>query len=625
MSSIFYGGKVEMKPEIEENVNKNYLESEGYPFVVPKVYLEGVGEEYYPQTSCAWDDDSVVLVRNDNIIKYTRSSFVECLAKNEEGNIVWMDGRCAPYSSCWDGEYLDDYRGASEYTIEEYDLEKSSKKKYKVVLEEESSMDDGDCFRLKDFVDVKRFRLTEEEKFRITDGRLEEYNGFDTDIVIPEGVQSIRYGAFPCINREINSITLPSTLIDIPNEGMKEWKVERVEVSANNLKYYSKDGLLIDKQSKTLVWAYKGSEIPADGSIERIGICAFNGRTDLKSIVIPDSVVAIENGAFEKCDNLEEISLPNSITELSRILFYGCKNLRKVGLPTSLKKIGPNAFDGCESLEAFVIPNQVESIGESAFYGCTSLKEIVIPDSVVEIGEYAFNRCSALACVEIPTSITKISAGMFFDCTGLIEIKIPNSVNKIEMRAFQDCTCLKNVDIPNSVVEIGNYAFWECKNLSKIIIPNSVQYIGRGCFFRCVSLESIKIPSRVKVLLQETFKGCAALKNIEFSRGLLKIEKHVFSECADLRSVELPEGLLEIEDEAFSQSGIAKLFLPASVKLLDENALAHCTKLCEIYMSDEFYLDNERILGEDVIKDSDGKYAVKPSATIREEYKGFCF
>ena len=34
-----------------------------------------------------------------------------------------MDGRTAPYSGCWKGEYLDDTRQADEYSITEYDLE----------------------------------------------------------------------------------------------------------------------------------------------------------------------------------------------------------------------------------------------------------------------------------------------------------------------------------------------------------------------------------------------------------------------------------------------------------------------------------------------------------------------
>lgn len=625
MASIFYGGKVEMKPEIEENVSNNVMEDEGYPYAIPKVYLEGVGEEYYPQTSFSWDDDSVVLVKGNDIIKYTHSNFVELLAKDEEGNIVWMDGRCAPYSSCWDGEYLNEERGASEYTIEEYDLETSRKKKYKVVLAEETPMNDGDRFKLKDFVDVKRFRVTEEEKFKITNGTLEKYNGFDEDIVIPEGVHSIRYGAFSCSNKEVKSIKIPSTLINLSNDMFTGWKAEHVEVAEDNPKYYSKNGLLIDKQSKTLVWAYKGSDIPADGSIERIGNSAFQDRTDLKNIVIPDSVVAIERCAFENCDSLEEISLPNSITELSGRVLYGCKKLRTVKLPTSIKKIGANAFDGCERLETLVIPNQVECIERYAFYWCTSLKEIVIPNSVVEIGEYAFNGCSALTQVEIPTSITTISTGMFFDCTGLMEMEIPNSVNKIEMKAFQGCTNLKHVDIPNTVVEIGDYAFWECSNLSQIMIPDSVQNIGAGCFFRCISLEDIQLPTRMKLLKRETFKGCVGLKTIELPRGLLKIEKHVFSECAALSFVEIPNGVLEIEDCAFLRSGIVKIHLPDSVKLLNENALLHCPKLCEIDMSNEFYADNEQILGEEVIRDTDGKYVVKESSTIHQALGGFCF
>ena len=75
---------------------------------------------FFPQYCFDWDDDSVVLVRDKHVLKYTRSSFVELLAKNEEGEIVWMDGRRAPYSNCWDGEYLNEERGACEYTIEEY-------------------------------------------------------------------------------------------------------------------------------------------------------------------------------------------------------------------------------------------------------------------------------------------------------------------------------------------------------------------------------------------------------------------------------------------------------------------------------------------------------------------------
>ena len=183
MSSVYYGGSLRMNPE-PEMLDRDPMFEEGYPHKVPKVYLEGHGEAYFPQYCFDWDDDSVVLVRDKHVLKYTRSSFVELLAKNEEGEIVWMDGRRAPYSDCWEGEYLDEYRGACEYTIEEYNLETLTKRKCKVVLDEETEFDIRDYRSLSDFVDADKLS----SHFEINDGVLSEYIGHDKDLIIPEGV-----------------------------------------------------------------------------------------------------------------------------------------------------------------------------------------------------------------------------------------------------------------------------------------------------------------------------------------------------------------------------------------------------------------------------------------------------
>ena len=122
MSSICYGGSTRMVPEVEPE-DFDPMFDEGYPHKMPTVYLDGWGEVYNRQHCFNWDDDSVVIVRDKRVVKYTRSRFVELLAKNESGDIVWMDGRSAPCSDCWAGEYHNENRGAQEYTIEEYDLE----------------------------------------------------------------------------------------------------------------------------------------------------------------------------------------------------------------------------------------------------------------------------------------------------------------------------------------------------------------------------------------------------------------------------------------------------------------------------------------------------------------------
>ena len=154
MGSIFYDGKLLMRPD-EENNNSDDFDF-GYPHEVPKVYLYGCGENYFPQQIFAWNDDSVILSRSKHVVKYTRSSFSELLAKDEAGEVAWMNVRNVPYSSCCKVKNLDEVRDGHDFTIEEYDLETKKKMKYKVLLEEESELNDCDYYQLSSFVDADK-------------------------------------------------------------------------------------------------------------------------------------------------------------------------------------------------------------------------------------------------------------------------------------------------------------------------------------------------------------------------------------------------------------------------------------------------------------------------------------
>ena len=156
MSSIFYGGTLPMKVDESRLIcNDAMMGTSEYPFYVPDVYLEGYGESYHLQYRFDRTDDSVILVREKSMTEYTRSDFLELLAKDKEGNLIWMDKRKAPYPSCWDGEYLDDMRDAKEYSITEYNLETLEKKKYKVILDETTKLDAHDYDHLKKYMDAE--------------------------------------------------------------------------------------------------------------------------------------------------------------------------------------------------------------------------------------------------------------------------------------------------------------------------------------------------------------------------------------------------------------------------------------------------------------------------------------
>lgn len=159
MSSVCYGGKIRMQvvEEDEKLINDDYFDLDKYPFAVPQVYLEGCGETYFPQTLFSWDGDSVVVVRNSRIMVYTRSTYVELLAEDENGDIIGVDGRTAPYEDCWGGKYLDEQRGASEYTITEYDYKTLEKRKYKVVSEDVTKFDRYDVLRVMELMGEENF------------------------------------------------------------------------------------------------------------------------------------------------------------------------------------------------------------------------------------------------------------------------------------------------------------------------------------------------------------------------------------------------------------------------------------------------------------------------------------
>ena len=104
---------------------------------------------------------------------------------------------------------------------------------------------------------------------------------------------------------------------------------------------YSKDGRKLLKAPQNLDGTYSIKE-----GVRIICDNAFEGRTSLSSLVIPDSVTSIGVGAFQFCSSLNDIIIPDSVTS-----------------------IGENAFSGCTSLRSFVIPDGVTSIGDGAFWG----------------------------------------------------------------------------------------------------------------------------------------------------------------------------------------------------------------------------------------------------------------
>ena len=106
----------------------------------------------------------------------------------------------------------------------------------------------------------------------------------------------------------------------------------------------------------------------------------IDGLTTLTTIVIPKSVVEIEEDSFSSLSGLTKIIVEegnerydsrnncNAIIETEcNTLVVGCATTI---IPDTVEEIGKSAFSNCEGLTSVVIPNSVTSIGEDAFADC---------------------------------------------------------------------------------------------------------------------------------------------------------------------------------------------------------------------------------------------------------------
>ena len=176
--------------------------------------------------------------------------------------------------------------------------------------------------------------------------------------------------------RSLRSITIPATVKEI-GYGAFLNSIDKVD-----------DVDFKDLYSLTTIKFSEGSQL------ETIGEWAFQGQHALTSIELPDSVMKIYIGAFNRCTSLAEIDLPYSITEIAPATFQHCESLKKIEIPDRVTEIGEYTFFDCPTLEEITIPSGVTVIGDYTFYNCTSLAKITIPASISAISETAFTDCS---------------------------------------------------------------------------------------------------------------------------------------------------------------------------------------------------------------------------------------
>ena len=390
-----------------------------------------------------------------------------------------------------------------------------------------------------------------------------EYCRYLTKIVIPNSVVVIGNGAFEgCY--ELSNIELPQHEIEIAPDAFdrtndyyneKNWVDGWFYIGTHKIRYAYDYNIL--ENGTAQITDYNSPEknvvIPSeiDGySVTEIGSQAFY-YSSIESVVVPDGVIRIGEGAFTENHNLTEIILPEHEMEIS-----------------------PDAFDSTDYYEnpenwkndwlmignhkiVYAFEYEILENGTASITGFNSpQQEVIIPSEIdgyliTEIGNGAFSWNDSIISVVIPESVTCIGASAFYDCNSLTQVSSPEHQMTVASNAFKYTPYFNDIrNWKDYWLMIDNnkaiYAFLYYMQEDNTIVING--YISPE--------KNVYIPYQIDGHLitaigSEAFSGKTEITSVTIPDGVIEIRDRAFEMCYDLSEITLPNHDLQIAESAF--------------------------------------------------------------------------
>ncbi len=268
-----------------------------------------------------------------------------------------------------------------------------------------------------------------------------------------------------------------------------ENSIKEFQITEKNTHFITVDGVIYTKDMKTLV------RYP-------------NAKPDTK-FVVPDGVETIGEDALMYCSNIKELVLPESLKTIENNAFVGLELVEKITIPEGVTSFGEGVMVMCLSLKEVEFKNVMTEIPNTTFMYCYSLEKIEIAETVTSIGDVAFAMCSNLKTLNIPKSVTSIGKNVFM-YTSLNEITVSseNEYYTVDSQgALYDKAMTNLIVMPNNGIE-------------KLVIPETVKTLGEMALCNTSSIKEVFVPGDVENF-EVSYVGCCG--KIEYDE-----EKHEY-------------------------------------------------------------------------------------------------
>lgn len=396
----------------------------------------------------------------------------------------------------------------------------------------------------------------DDPNFIIEGTKILRYVGDGSKVTIPEGVTELS----PCLfwdNQNIVEVVLPESLIDISGDTFYNCSnLENITIPKNvrfmgnnpfagcpklSLKNDSEsfayeDGTLYTKDHSRLI--YRSIKNPSESySINQltkiIGKHSFYLCSNLKEVIIPHSVIKLENNPFSGCEKINVINMSSRYHVIDSVIYDEDKS-SVIGCLNSIKT---------DSLE--LLP--VKRICRNSFWNCKGIKKIVLPSTLEVIGYNPFVGCSNIEFVSNSNNF-RVDHGALF------------SKDRRKLICYPAKFAIGNIHLPDETITLERGAFSGARELTSINLHN-VSIISKTCFTNCDNLEEVHCSDLVCYIGEWAFAHCKKLKSISISKDCF-VDKNVLmnSNAASFEVREERENYVIESDNKYTLESLAKSY-----------------------------------------------------------------
>lgn len=195
-------------------------------------------------------------------------------------------------------------------------------------------------------------------------------------IVLPLQTTKIEADAFRNCS-SLHTIEVP-TLVESIETSAGCTALTEINVQAGNSHYFSKDGVLLSGDGKSILWFPMGKkgEYTLPSTVTTVGDYAFR-NCRIETFHFADGLTSIGKYAFYN-SSVKEVSLPSTVKQIPTGLFQKCANLTTVHLGKNTEMLGDYVFDGCPITNLYISAptppycsnNTFASSGKNIFSTC---------------------------------------------------------------------------------------------------------------------------------------------------------------------------------------------------------------------------------------------------------------